>query len=174
MAHDPTAFQIASASQISKTWKSSGGDYGMSFASLAVDAARQGVKGDLGVNYDRVWYAMIQSNMDVAPIAGKELELFIGFSPNSVAGTDNPAGLVGTNSAWKAGEEDEWKWQADFIGVLPLTADADTIIQRKIVGPFIPPFRYVCPLLINKADQILEGDEDSHKIVLYSLAEQGI
>jgi len=171
----PDSLKVASGSQTSVTWKASSGDYAITLASIAAAAARQGVKGDLGENYDRLWFAQLTINMDVAPTAGDEIELFLGFSPNATAGTDNPAALVGTDSAYtgsSGGSVANTKFQATYIGSLPLTPDADTIVQKVVLGPFTPPFRYVCPLLVNAADQALEGDDDSHQIVLYSLPEQ--
>lgn len=171
----PDSLKVASGSQTSVTWKNTGGDYALSLATLGIAAASQGVKGDLGANYDRIWYAQLQINMDVAPTAGDEVEVFLGFSPSATAGTSNPAALLGTNVAYTgsaAGSIAQTKHQATYIGSLPLTPDADTVIQRIVLGPFTPPFRYVCPFIVNNSDQILEGDEDSHQLVLYSIPEQ--
>ncbi|NQU19752.1 MAG: hypothetical protein HQ567_00605 [Candidatus Nealsonbacteria bacterium] len=153
-----------------KVWKNSGGDYAITLAGLAVDAGRCGVKGDLGATFARRYAVTLEVNMDVAPTAGRCLELYWAASRDN---TTFPGGATGTDAAYKAGEVDEWKRQLGRpIGCLSLTADADGTVQTQVFAPFTPPTRYGCPVLINKADQALEGDEDSHKITFTPLIDE--
>lgn len=154
-----------------KVWKATGGDYAMTMASIANNAARQGAKGDLGTPRARLWNMRAEINMDVAPTAGNVVEFYWSPSTSATAGTDNAGGASGTDAAYKAGEEDEWKRQLEFVGALVLTNDADTVVQ-VMDFVFAPPFRYGMPVLVNKGGQALEGDDDSHKITLTPIEDE--
>jgi hypothetical protein len=151
-----------------KVWKNAGGDYAISLASLAVDAGRNGVKADLGATFASRYAVTVEINMDVAPTAGKCIEIY--WAPSHDNSTF-PGGATGTDAAYKAGEEDEWKKQLLLIGCLVSTNDADAVVQTQVLM-FSPPARYGAPVVINKADQALEGDEDSHQITLTPLIDE--
>lgn len=153
------------------TWKASGGTYAMTMASIANNAARQGAKGDLGSTRARRWSMLVEINMDVAPTAGNAIEFYWSSSPSPTAGTQNTGGTSGTDAAYKASEEDEWKKQLQFVGALVLTNDADTVVQI-MEFEFEPLQRYGMPVLVNKAGQALEGDDDSHKITLTPIVDE--
>jgi len=146
-------------------WAASGGDYAITLASIADDAARQGVKGDLGEHFAERYAVLLEINLDVAPTAGETIELYWAASLDN---TTFPGGASGTDAAYKAGEEDEWKKQLLLIGVLVVTNDADTVVQRQLFV-FSPPARYGCPVIVNKSGQAFEGDDDSHKITFTPL-----
>jgi len=152
----------------SKVWKNSGGDYAITLASVAVGAARQGVKGDLGAAFAGRYAVTVEINMDAAPTAGKCIEIY--WAPSHDNSTF-PGGAAGTDAAYKAGEEDEWKKQLLLIGCLVVTADADAVVQTQVFV-FSPPARYGCPVVVNKTDQALEGDDDSHQITLMPLIDE--
>ena len=149
-------------------WKASGGNYAMTMASIAANAGRGGVIGDLGAKFASRYTVTFEINMNVAPTAGNCLELYWAPSHN---GTTLPGGVSGTDAAYKAGEEDEWKKQLLLIGCLVVTADADAVVQTQVFV-FSPPARYGCPVLINKSDQALEGDDDSHQITFTPLIDE--
>ena len=151
-----------------KKWQHAGGDYAITLASLAVDAGRCGVKGDLGATFARRYAVTVEINMDVAPTAGRCIEIY--WAP-SWDNTTFPGGATGTDAAYMAAEEDEWKKQLLLIGCLVLTADADTVVQTQVFV-FSPPARYGCPVIINKSDQALEGDDDSHEITFMPLIDE--
>lgn len=157
------------------TWKAVGGDYAITLASIAVDAARQGVKGDLGATRGQVWGARLTVNMDVAPTAGRVIELWWASSPHATAGTQNPGAASGTDAAYAGsagGTVDETKYQLKFLGTLILTPDADGVAQVADIAPFVPIHRYGMPVLVNKADQALEGDDDSHQIEIFEVIDE--
>ena len=146
-------------------WKASGGDYAITLASLADDAGRCGVKADLGSTFAEAYRVCAEFNLDVAPAAGESVELWWASSHDN---TTFPGGATGTDAAYKAGEEDEWKGQMTFIGAVRVTADADTVVQTQGLV-FSPSARYGCPVIINKSGQAFEGDDDSHQITFTPL-----
>jgi hypothetical protein len=155
----------------SKLWKATGGDYAITLAALANNAARQGQKGDLGDANGRFaarWAVCVELNMDVAPTAGNVIEIYWAASRDN---STVPGGATGTDSAYKAGEEDEWKKQLLLVGCLVLTADADTVVQTQVFE-FLPPARYGSPVVVNKSGQALEGDDDAHRITLTPLVDE--
>ncbi len=151
-----------------KVWKNSGGDYAISLASIAADAGRCGVKGDLGATFAGRYAVTVEINMDVAPTAGGCIEVYWAASHDN---TTLPGGATGTDAAYKAAEEDEWKKQLPLIGCLVVTGDADAVVQTQVFI-FSPPTRYGCPVVINKTDQAFEGDEDSHQITFTPLIDE--
>ena len=151
-----------------KVWKNSGGDYAISLASIAAGAGRCGVKGDLGAAFAGRYAVTVEINMDVAPTAGGCIEIY--WAPSHDNSTF-PGGATGTDAAYKAAEEDEWKKQLLLIGCVVVTADADAVVQTQVFV-FSPPARYGCPVVINKTDQAFEGDEDSHQITLTPLIDE--
>lgn len=156
------------------TWKAAAGDYAITLASIGVGAARQGVKGDLGATRAVRWAMRPAINMDAAPTAGNVIELWWSSSPSAVAATDNTGAASGTDAAYTGsagGSVDETKVQMQRVGVLVLTPDADGVVQIKELV-FFPTQRYGMPVLVNKADQILEGDDDAHQIVIYPLPDE--
>lgn len=147
-------------------WKAAGGDYVITLSGIAINAARQGAKGDLGALRATLWDVLLETNMNVAPTAGDTIELWWSSSPSAVAATQNTGAASGSDAAYTgsaAGTVDETKVQMDWIMALPLTPDADAVVQRKAVA-FFPRQRYGMPVLVNKSDQALEGDDDAHQI----------
>lgn len=149
-------------------WEAAGGEYAMTMTGILANAARQGAKGDLGATRAARWSCLVEINMDVAPTAGNMIEFWWSSSPSAVAGTQNTGAASGADAAYTgsaAGTVDETKYQLQFIGALNLTPDADATIQiQEFV--FFPLQRYGMPVLVNKADQRLEQDDDAHRITL--------
>jgi hypothetical protein len=152
----------------SKVWKQSGGDYAITLASLADGAGRCGEKADLGASFAAHYAVTLEVNLDVAPTAGNVIELYWAASYDN---TTFPGGATGTDAAYKPGEVDEWKKQLLAVGCLVVTNDADAVVQTQVFA-FSPPTRYGCPVIVNKAGQALEGDDDSHKITLTPLIDE--
>ena len=151
-----------------KVWKNSGGDYAITLAGLADNAARQGVKGDLGAAFASRYAVTLEINLDVAPTAGNTIELYWAASRDNAT---FPGGASGTDAAYKAGEEDEWKKQLLLIGALVVTADADAVVQTQVFV-FSPPARYGAPVIVNKSGQAFEGDDDSHQLTFAALIDE--
>ena len=104
----------------------------------------------------------------IAEPAGNAIEVY--WAP-SYDDSTFPGGATGTDAAYKAGEEDEWKKQLLLIGAVVVTADADAVVQTQLLV-FSPPARYGCPVVINKSGQAFEGDEDSHRLTLIPLVDE--
>lgn len=151
-----------------KVWKAGGGDYAITLASLADGAGRCGVQADLGPAFPVRYAVTLEVNLDVAPAAGKTVELYWAASYD---GSTFPGGATGTDAAYKAGEEDEWKKQLMLIGALVVTSDAETVVQTQAFV-FSPPTRYGCPVVVNKTGQALEGNDNSHRITFTPLIDE--
>jgi hypothetical protein len=155
-------------------WKASGGNYDMTMASIAVNAARQGAKGDLGATRAARFAFTAETNMDVTPTAGDVIEYYWSSSPSSIAGTQNDGAASGADEDYEGsagGSVDETKVQLIPVGNLALTPDADTVVQQQTFV-FSPPHRYGMPILVNKADQALEDNDDSHRITLTPIIDE--
>ncbi len=155
-------------------WKAAGGDFAMTMASIAIDAAHQGEKGDLGTPRAARFAFAVENNMNAAPTAGDVLEYYWSSSPSAVAATENDGAASGADEAYvgsAGGSVDETKLQLIWIGNLPLTPDADGVVQKKTFV-FSPPHQYGMPILVNKSDQALEGDDDSHRITMTPIIDE--
>lgn len=155
-------------------WEAAGGEYVITLASIAVNAARQGAKGDLGATRAARWSVLVEINMDVAPTAGDIIEFWWSSSPSAVAATQNTGACSGSDAAYTgsaAGTVDETKYQLQYIGGLVLTPDADAVVQTQEFV-FFPLQRYGMPVVVNKADQILEGDDNDHRITLMPVIDE--
>jgi hypothetical protein len=152
----------------SKTWKAAGGDYAITLASLANGAGRCGQKCDLGAAMAARYAFAVEINLDAAPTAGNLIEVY--WAP-SHDGATFPGGATGTDAAYKAGEEDEWKKQLMLVGCVVVTNDADAVVQTQVFV-FAPPARYGCPIVVNKSGQAFEGDNDAHRITLTPLVDE--
>jgi hypothetical protein len=151
-----------------KSWKSSGGDYAITLASLTNGSAREGAKGDLGSAWARRWAVMLATSVGAAATNGNAVELWWGPSTSATAGTDNPANLTGADAA--LANPDEVKFQAIFIGALVLSNARGTNIQ-KVYFDFYPPTRYGTPFIVNKSGQTLGATAGDHEIRLTPVEE---
>lgn len=154
-------------------WAAAGGDYAITLASIAAGAARQGVKGDLGATRAIRWLCRVQINMDVAPVNGAPIEVWWSSSSSATAATDNTGGASGADAAYAGsagGGVAATKLQLQLVGVMPVTADADAVVQ---VAEFVwyPTQRYGMPIIVNGTAQAFEGDDDSHSITMIPLPE---
>jgi hypothetical protein len=126
--------------------------------SIANNAARQSEKADLGATRARLYAVRVGIEYDVAPTAATVSEFYWSSSVSGTAATGNDGGCSGSDAAYKAGEEDEWKRQLIFLGTLVNTNDAATTVQYQTIGYFTPPHRYGQVVYVNKSGQALEGD----------------
>lgn len=145
----PDYIRRATASEI--TCRSSGGSFALSLASVANNAARQGAKVDFG--FVQEYAVILEAELAATPTAGNPIELYIGPSNSATVGTDNPAGLSGTDAAYTGQSSnlaDSVK-QLQYIGDAIVSALATSTVQRIYVGRFAPIARYGCPVVYNKA-----------------------
>lgn len=147
--------------------------HAIDLTSLANGAARQGAKADLGATRPERYSVKVGLEIDVAPVAGVFIEYYWSSSFSTTAGTGNDGGASGTDAAYKAGEEDEWKKQLTFIGSLVCTADAAGVVQIQVINEaFRPPTRYGMPVVLNKSGQALEGDAIEAFVALLGIVDE--
>ncbi len=142
--------------------------------SLADGAAREGEKVDLGATRAARYSVTLRIELDVAATSGEPVDLYFGQSPHGTAATANPGGLSGSDAAYTgtAGDSiaDSIK-QLTWVGTLPCTADADTVIQQA-TWVFCPSERYLIPVVFNNAGQAFEGDAVEMSIILTPLVDE--
>lgn len=153
-------------------WRGTGGNYGISLESLTQNSAAQGAKGDMEITAER-WANkyLVEHVMETggsAPTKGGSYELWWAASVSPSAGSNNPGGTSGTDSAYKAGEVDEWKVQLIFIGRLIVTGDANTIM-RQYFKDVVLPARWGMPVVVNKTDQTSAADHNEHYIKFHPI-----
>ena len=155
-------------------WEAAGGEYVITLSGININNARQGAKGDLGATRAARYSVLVEINMDVAPAAGGLIEFWWSSSPSAVAGTQNTGACSGADAAYTGsagGSVDETKHQLKYIGGLTLTPDADAVVQTDEFV-FLPLLRYGMPVLVNKSNQALEGDDDAHRITFTPIVDE--
>jgi len=141
--------------------------------SIANGAARQGDKADLGATRAAKYAVKVAVEVDVAPTAATEIDVFWSSSISGTAGTGNDGGASGADAAYKAGEEAEWVRQLLYVGSIVLTNDAATTVQTQIINSaFVPPSRYGMPVVYNRSGQALEGDAVEMYVALLPLIDE--
>ncbi len=151
----------------------------ITLAALASAAARQGAKADLdrGDVADRFagrWSVTVRIEMDVAPADGTTVDFYWSSSLSSTAATANDGACTGSDAAYTGSAGStiaETVQQLMFIGSLPLTNDADTIIQQKtFICTF--PTQWGMPVVVNNGGQAFEGDDVEMSITLTPLEDE--
>jgi len=151
---------------VTKIWKTTGGDYGLTLDSLANNAGRMGGAIDLGDNYPRICAIQLTVKCQSAPTAGNTLEVYWAASAD---GTTWPGKVTGNDAVYPATVNDNKK-QLLFIGCLPVTAD---ISLQKMFWAFSPPARYGVPVIVNLAGQSLTNTNPSdHSLKLTPIYSQ--
>lgn len=140
--------------------------------SIANNAAREGAKVDLGATRAAKYSVHLGMEIDVAPTAGNLVEVYFSWSASATAGTGNDGGAAGSDQAYKAGEEDEWKKQLDGPYLMVLTNDAAPTVQRQMAGTLRALQRYVSPVVVNKSGQAFEGDAVEMYIALVPIIDE--
>jgi len=154
-----------------KAWKTTGGDYTISLASITTTNGRQGGKGDLGVNRADRWTMQVTASVGAAATAGNTIDYYWAASPASAAGTSNPGGTTGVDASFPVAVIDLLP-QLIFVGSLVLSNSSGTAIQTQNMI-FVPPFRYGMPVVINNSGQTLGSTATDHTVTLYPI-EDGI
>lgn len=142
--------------------------YQFNMENIANNAARQGAKGDLADPRSLSYTAVaIMEGGGTAPTAGAVYEFFWSSSHSTTAATGNTGGASGSDGAYKAAEEDEWKRQLLPIGALIATADGAGTTQIQVINTnFQPPDQYGMPVFVNKSAQTNDTDAANMAFVL--------
>jgi len=138
--------------------------------SLANAAARESDKFDFGEITTGEWADLYdihcEFEVDVAPVSGTTIDVYIAPSDESGAALGNPGGIVGADGAYTgtAGDSlaDSLK-QLEFIGSVTCTADADPVMQIQSFG-YAPIARYATLVVHNKSGQAFVADADHHYV----------
>ncbi len=144
----------------------------MNMTSLADGAARQSDQFDFGEltdvgEWSEVYDVSCSFEVDVAPVSGEIIEVYLAPSVNSDAALDNPGGVSGSDSAYTgtAGDSlvDSLK-QLDFIGAVVCTSDADPVMQTQAFA-YSPHARYGTLVVVNNSGEAFVGDAIHHYVI---------
>ena len=163
------SFQSASYAPTGANILSSGTPTPVTFSmsSIAVDAARQSNKVDLGANRP-LWLDVNVAVEYFAAVAAEGLvQFFFAPSASSVAANGNPGRASGADGVYTGdggGTVDQSVLQMDQIGSL-ITTDLQGV-QIAYIGGFAPRFRYGSLIAVNKSSQVVCGTNDIQSAVL--------
>lgn len=151
------------------TWEAAGGTYPMTMAGVLSNEGRQGAKGNLGTKRADRFSFTVEHDMAAATAAPDNiLEFYWSSSPSATAGVQNDGAASGVDAAYTGsagGTVDETKVQLIWVDNLVLTPDAATVVQQTTFV-FSPPHQYGMPVIINKSDQSMGGDNSIHRITV--------
>jgi hypothetical protein len=148
------------------TWKNTGGDKAMNLKNLANAGIREGDKSATLVDgtkgFPEVLEVIAETKLQAAPTAGNECPVYLGFSKNATAGTENPGGLTGADAA--VGNADQLT-QLVFAGSIVLSNAIGTGVQRQrfVVAP---KAEYVIPVLQNSSGQSTTNVDGETSIII--------
>lgn len=151
-----------------KTIKSSGGDVAITLTSVANNAARQAAKLDLGATRAAAYSVAADFEFAATPTAGATVEIWWAPSSSATAGTDNPGGVGGTDSAYSGYSSNlaASVIQLQLIGVFVTTAQATATVQKAFVGVLCPTMRYGTLVVYNKSGAAFHSSATNIQIVL--------
>lgn len=133
----------------------------------------QGAAIDFGASRAGLWLAKIQAKPTSAPTAGNALQLYMSWSnANTTTPGNFPGGASGSDGQYLGPTGGDPQQGANLMmGIGALGAAASAVIQSKIVGPFVPPARYGCPVVINNMGVAPSTLSSDHVITFTSLDE---
>ena len=141
----------------------------LSLDGLASTKARMGAAVDLGANFHQRYAVQLRVESGTAPTAGTgRVALYLA---SSFDGSVWPAGVTGSDAAYKDGEEAEWLAQlaGGYVMDLIATNDGNALqIQTPVI--WVPPARHVVPVVYNLLgqafrDETTATDNDSRVIL---------
>ncbi len=150
-------------------WTSSGGDYALDAHGLTDGSARQGGKNTVSLvdgtkGFPEELRVLFECKVQSAPTNGKEVQLFLGWSPSTTAGITNPAGLSGSDGSL-----------ATPATVTPLIPFAGSIIMSNDIGTGLhrqdefvvkPKDIALIPVIYNTSGQTLSATGTDIKVTV--------
>lgn len=131
-------------------------DVQIDLTSLAASGgARESAKFDFGATWDHIFHCKAAIEFDIAPTDGDTVDFYLGYSNSATAGTGNPGNLTGADAAYT--DSTGSLGQLDYIGSLTCRNATVTDLEIGSVGTFTPKARYGILVVVNNADQALEG-----------------
>jgi hypothetical protein len=147
-------------------WENTGGDFAMNMKALANAGIREGGKSatlvDGSKGFPEVLEIIAETKLQVAPTAGNECPIYLGFSKNATAGNENPGGLTGADAA--VGNADQLP-QLVFAGSIVLSNALGTGVQRQRFE-VVPKAEYVIPVFQNSSGQTTSNVDSETKITI--------
>lgn len=141
----------------------------ITLTSLADAAARMSASADLGAKTSQRWSLRLECEIDAAPTAGEEVEVYLAFSDDN---SKWPGGVTGSDAAYKGGEEAEWAKQLIFLGSLFVANDTDGVDQVAIISTFMPLARYVVVVIKNESGQAFSETAGDHIVTLIPMTDE--
>jgi hypothetical protein len=154
-----------------KTVKNSGGDAAITLASLANAAARQSAKLDLGATFATLWRLRVSAELAATPSPGLSIDLYWAPSNSATAGTDNPAGISGTDAAYTGQSSNLSASLRQLIpmGFAIVSAQATATVQVIEAGVWRPPSRYGSIVVVNNSNAAFHSTNTNQYIELTPL-----
>ena len=143
-----------------------------SLATVTTGNAREGVKIDFGSPRANRWLARLQTKFATAPTAAKTIEVWMGYSASSTAGTGNPGNLTGADTTWAGYTTDPAQARFQLRRVGQFVASATTVAQVQDIAVFCPELQYGVPLVLNYADQALSSTAGDHVLTFTPIKDQ--
>lgn len=150
-------------------------DVQLDLTSVASGSARQSTKFDFGAVRARKYAIRGALEMAATPTAGLTVDLWLAPSQSGTAGTGNPGGASGSDSAYAgySSNLEASKLQLQYIGQFVLTAQTTGTVQIAEGGTFSPRERYASLVVINRGGSAFHSDAAEINIVFDPIVEQG-
>lgn len=129
--------------------------------------ARQSTKVDLGENRARRYRCRAAFELAATPTAGYVIEVWWAPSPSATAGTANPGGVSGADSAYTGYSNNNVASmkQLEHVGDFICTAQATGTVQVAEVGEFEPSERYGSLVVYDQSGAAFHSDAvESHVV----------
>jgi hypothetical protein len=147
-------------------WKNTGGDFAMNMKALATAGIREGVKSATLVDgtkgFPEILEIIAETKLQSAPTDGNECPIYLCFSKNATAGSENKGGLTGADAA--VGNASQLP-QLVFVGSIILSNALGTGVQRQ--GFEVKPkAEYVIPVFQNSSGQTTSNVDGETSITI--------
>lgn len=135
------------------TFRSSGGTAAITMTSVANGAGRQSDKADFGATRARYYDVFAEVELAATPTAGNLIDLYLAPTSSGTAGTDNLAGLGGSDAAYSGYSSNLSASvpQLLYVGSLVCTAQATATVQKGYVGRVQVPQQRAQLVVVNNS-----------------------
>lgn len=143
----------------------SGGDVVFTPKNIADNGGRMSASIDLGAAFARRYHVLLESKLQVAPAAGKAIEVYWASSPDN---SKWPGKVTGSDAAYPATIDDNKK-QLTWLGALVCHNTTDAQVDT---GLLMPLTRYGVIVWVNKTGQTLTNTAADHIVTLTPVKDQ--
>lgn len=150
-------------------WTSSGGDYVITGTSLGDGTARQGGKNTVSIvdgtkGFPEILTVLAETKVGSAPTDGKEISIYLGWSPSTTVVTTNPGGLSGSDGSLSTPAS--VVPQLTFAGSIICSNAVGTGIQRQDEFVVRPKDIALIPVIFNNSGQTMSSTGTDTKITV--------